>query len=40
MNSEQPDEVNITALIQISDESLQAIATIATEKFSKDLYYD
>lgn len=40
MNLDQPSDVDVSALIQMSDQSLDAIATIATDKFSNELYLD
>lgn len=40
INLEQASDLNISALAHLSNESLEAIAVIAIDKFSKELYYD
>lgn len=40
MNLDKPEDVDISVLIYMSDHSLDAIATIATDKFANELYGD
>lgn len=40
MNWNQPNDVDMSTLIQMHNESLEGIAIIATDKFSKELYLE
>lgn len=40
MNLDRPEDIDASSLIHMSNQSLDAIATIATDKFSKELYFD
>ncbi|MBA3237070.1 MAG: tetratricopeptide repeat protein [Parachlamydiaceae bacterium] len=40
INLEQLNNVNMSSVVEISDESLNAIADVAAEKYSKELYLD
>jgi tetratricopeptide (TPR) repeat protein len=40
INLDNPTEIDIPSAVQLSNESLLAIATIATKKFSQESYFD